>query len=133
MLNWKHFAIAGALALPSCVTPIVYGPISAESAGYGYTDTQNADGSHTIRVVAANAGQAHEFWDRRAAELCDGPPARKSIYRAEIPVVTYTGYAPGPNGYGGSYSEDRYGALIMEGLAHCEAASDAEPTADAQP
>ena len=113
------FAIAG-LALAGCVTP-AYGPIGADPANpYGYDDRANADGSYTIRVVAMTAAQAHEYWDRRATELCGGPNFRKNIFRAEIPVVTVSGYASGPNGYGGSYTEDRYGSLILEGYLHCD-------------
>jgi hypothetical protein len=112
-------AVCG-LALLGCATPIAYGPIG-ETSQFGYSDMRNdVDSSYTVRVVAASAQQAHEFWDRRAAELCGGPNFRKNIFRAEIPVVSYTGYAPGPNGYGGSYSEDRYGPLILEGYLHCE-------------
>ncbi|UPT62000.1 MAG: hypothetical protein M0D54_16670 [Hyphomonadaceae bacterium JAD_PAG50586_4] len=114
--------VAGVI-LVGCVTPPVYGPIGGESGPYGYSDTRNADGSHTIRVVAMGAAQAHEFWDRRAGELCGGAEYRKIIYRAEIPVVSYTGYASGANGYGGSYTEDRYGNLILEGHARCGAAA----------
>src|SRR5688572_8921596 len=113
-------AICG-LTLAGCITA-TYGPIGAENSyGYGYSDLRNADGSYTIRVVATTAPQAHEFWDRRAAELCGSPNFRKNIFRAEIPVVTVSGYAAGPNGYGGSYVEDRYGSLILEGYLHCEA------------
>lgn len=133
---------AGGSVLLGCVTP-TYGPIGAENSGFGYSDMRNADGSHTIRVVAMSSVQAHEFWDRRANELCGGPNYRKNIFRAEIPVVSYTGYATGPNGYGGgSYTQDQYGALVMEGYLHCEApaataeaeapapAAEAEATAD---
>ena len=117
----------GACVLAACATPIVYGPIGANS-GYGYRETRNSDGGYTVRVVAASPVMAHEFWDRRASELCGGPHFRKNIFRAEIPVVTVSGYAPGPNGYGGSYTEDRYGALVMEGYLYCE---NEPPTAEA--
>jgi hypothetical protein len=117
--------VAGVI-LVGCVTQPTYGPIGGESGPYGYSDARNTDGSHTIRVVAMSAAQAHEFWDRRAGELCGGSDYRKIIYRAEIPVVSYTGYAAGANGYGGSYSEDRYGNLILEGHARCGAAAAGE-------
>lgn len=111
----------GGLALLGCVTS-TYGPIGAENSAFGYSDMRNGDGSHTIRVVAMSAAQAHEFWDRRASELCGAPNYRKNIFRAEIPVVSYTGYATGHNGYGGgSYTQHQYGALVMEGYLHCEA------------
>jgi len=115
------FALLAASVLAGCITA-EYGPISA-NGGYGYSDARNADGSYTIRVVAMHAAQAHEFWDRRAAELCSGATYRKNIFRADIPIVTQTGYASNPYNpaYGGSYTQDAYGPLIMEGYAHCEA------------
>lgn len=122
------------LALLGCATPITYGPIGGDNGAFGYSDARNADGSYTVRVVSSSAPQAHEFWDRRAAELCGGPNFRKNIFRAEIPVVSYTGYATGANGYGGSYTEDRYGGFILEGYLHCEAGKEAvEPAAASAP
>ena len=125
-------ALAAAGALASCITA-EYGPIGANN-GYGYSDAQNADGSYTIRVVAMHPAQAHEFWDRRAAELCGSTAYRKNIFRADIPVVTQTGYATNAYNpaYGGSYTQDVYGPLIMEGYAHCGAPvaqATAEPAA----
>jgi hypothetical protein len=120
-------AVAG-LALTGCVTPPAYGPIGPESR-YGYRDTRNADGSYTVRVVTNNAGLAHTFWDRRAQELCGGPDFDKNIFRAEIPVVTYSGTATGPSGYTGYYTADQYGDLILEGYLRCK--SDATAPAPA--
>lgn len=115
--------VAAALAaatLTGCITA-EYGPLG-EKSPYGYSDMRNTDGSYTIRVVSLNAQQAHEFWDRRAAEICGSTNFRKNIFRAEIPVITTTGYASNPYnpGYGGSYTQDAYGALVMEGYLHCE-------------
>lgn len=112
----------GVSVLAGCMTPVEYGPIGGENGGFGYSDTRNADGSYTIRVVLPYAAQSHEFWDRRATELCGGPNYRKIIYRAHIPVVTTTGYAAGPNGYGSSYTQDVYGAPVLEGYARCNEA-----------
>jgi len=126
-----------AFALSGCVTPPTYGPIGSADNQYGYRDRQNPDGSHTILVVAAGAAQAHEFWDRRAEEICGSASYDKNIFRAEIPVVTTTGYAS--NGYsGGSYVQDVYGAFTMEGLLRCTDASapsgtDAAPEAAPSP
>jgi hypothetical protein len=119
---------AAVLAAAGCATPIVYGPIGQN--GYGYSDRQNPDGSYTVLVVASSPQQAHEFWDRRAAELCGGVEVHKNIFRAEIPVVTTTGYASNPYNpaYGGSYSQDVYGALQMEGYLRCGAVA-ADPAA----
>jgi hypothetical protein len=113
-------ALFAASALAGCITA-EYGPIGA-NGGFGYSDAHNADGSYTIRVVAMHAAQAHEFWDRRATDLCAGASYRKNIFRADIPVVSQTGYAANPYnpGYGGSYTQDVYGPLILEGYAHCE-------------
>lgn len=121
--------LAVALLLAGCATPIVYGPIS-ETSAFGYRDTRNADGSYTVLVVAASAAMAHEFWDRRAHELC-GEDFTKNIFRAQIPVYSYTGYAS--NGYsGGAYTEDRYGAFNLEGYLHC-GAGEASPEATTAP
>jgi hypothetical protein len=138
--------VVSACALVGCITA-EYGQIGTKGSPYGYSDLRNADGSYTIRVVAMHAAQAHEFWDRRAAEICGSASFRKNIFRAEIPVVTQSGYVSGPNGYGGSYTQDVYGNLIMEGYLHCEGeaqaaaaepatespeAPDAEPSGEAQ-
>jgi hypothetical protein len=124
----RAYAIAlSGLALLGCVTPIAYGPIGPSA--YGYSEVRNPDGGYTVRVVAVSPAQAHEFWDRRAAELCGASNFRKNIFRAEIPVVTYTGYVTGPNGYGGSYTADQYGALILEGYLYCAADAPTEPPA----
>lgn len=120
--------VLAAAALAACVTP-EYGPIG-EAGPWGYSDMQNADGSHTIRVVAQTSQMAHEYWDRRAAELCGGTNFQKNIFRAEIPVVSQSGYVSGPNGYGGSYTQDVYGSLVMEGYLRCnENAAPAEAAA----
>jgi hypothetical protein len=119
------------VALAGCATPVVYGPIG--TSAFGYRDRQNPDGSHTILVVAPSATVAHQFWDQRAAELCGGAEYRKNIFRAEIPVVTTTGYAPNAYNpaYGASYTQQVYGALQLEGYLHCAAANSAEaPAAD---
>lgn len=128
-------ASAASLLLIGCATPVVYGPVSAEhSNGFGYSDLRNADGSYTVRVVGSTQPQAHEFLDRRAAELCGGPNFTKNIFRADIPVVPYSGYATGANGYGGAYTEDRYAAPVLEAYIHCQSEESnqaAPPTSEA--
>lgn len=114
--------LAVALGVAGCVTPPTYGPIGHVENQYGYRDSENADGSHTILVIAASAPMAHEFWDRRAAEICGGGPLQKNIFRAQRPIVTTTGYAANPYGGGASYTQDMYGDFIMEGYLRCEAA-----------
>jgi hypothetical protein len=118
--------VVAAAVLAGCAMTPEYGPIG-QAGPWGYSDLQNPDGSYTVRVVALTSTMAHEYWDRRAAELCGGTNFQKNIFRAEIPVVTQTGYVTGPNGYGGSYTQDAYGSLIMEGYLHCGA--NAESTA----
>jgi len=126
------FAVC-ALAVAGCVTPPTYGPIGQFQNQYGYRDNANADGSHRILVVAASSPMAHEFWDRRAAEICGSTTFEKNIFRAQRPVVTTTGYAPNAfnPAYGASYQQDTYGDFIMEGYVRC---TDAQaPAADAAP
>jgi hypothetical protein len=122
ILAARASAFAFALLLAGCVTPPSYGPIGHVENQYGYRDSQNADGSHTILVVASSAPMAHEFWDRRAAEICGGTTFDKNIFRAQRPVVTTTGYASNGMGGGGTYQQDMYGDFIMEGYLRCEAA-----------
>jgi hypothetical protein len=112
-----------AFALASCVTPPSYGPIGHVKNQYGYRDSENADGSHTILVVAASAPMAHEFWDRRAAEICAGAEVQKNIFRAQRPVVTTTGYASNGMGGGGTYQQDTYGDFFLEGYLRCGVAT----------
>lgn len=120
-----------ALAVAGCVTPPTYGPIGHVQNQYGYRDNENADGSHRILVVAASSPMAHEFWDRRAAEICGSTNYEKNIFRAQRPVVTTTGYAANPYGGGASYQQDTYGDFIMEGYLRCNDAQ--TPAADAAP
>lgn len=122
-----------ALAVAGCVTPPTYGPIGHVQNQYGYRDNANADGSHRILVVAASAPMAHDFWDRRAAEICGSTTFEKNIFRAQRPVVTTTGYAVNAMNpaYGASYQQDTYGDFIMEGYVRCTDAL--APAADAAP
>jgi hypothetical protein len=124
-----------ALALVGCVTPPTYGPIGHVQNQYGYRDNVNADGSHRILVVAASAPMAHEFWDRRAAEICGSTTFEKNIFRAQRPIVQVSGYVSNGYGGGGSYTQDAYGDFMMEGYLRCTdaqaSAADAAP-AEAQ-
>ena len=124
-----------ALGLVGCVTPPTYGPIGHVQNQYGYRDNPNADGSHRILVVAASSPMAHEFWDRRAAEICGGTTFEKNIFRAQRPVVTTTGYASNAfnPAYGASYQQDAYGDFIMEGYLRCTDAQSPAADADAAP
>jgi hypothetical protein len=113
-------ALAG-LLLAGCLGPLKYGSL-ADNNGLGYRDTQNPDGSYTILVIAYDPTTAQQFWDRRAQELCGGTNFHKNIFRAEVPVVRYSGYASNPMNptYGGSYSEDRHGNFYLEGYLRCQ-------------
>jgi hypothetical protein len=127
--------LAGALLMCACATPIVYGPIDGSKTGFGYSDQTNADGGYTVRVVASSPAQAHEFLDRRAAELCHSSYFRKNIFSAQMAVEQYSGYASGPNGYGGSYTSYRYGAPVLQAYVYCDAATSetAPPVVTDQP
>lgn len=116
--------VLGGVVLAACATPIQYGALS-EGHGYGYRETQNADGSYTVLAVAPGDAMAREFWDRRAQELCGGTDFHKNIFRAEVPVVTTQGYAPSayPGGVGGSYTSWAHGAFYLEGYLRCGGAS----------
>ncbi|MBC7768586.1 MAG: hypothetical protein H7124_07345 [Phycisphaerales bacterium] len=114
-------AVIGACAaLSGCMT-IEYAPMS-EQHGFGYRDTQNADGGYTIQVVLPEHSSptlAHEYWDRRAAEVCGHSDYRKNIFRAERPTVHYDSYGGRPGGY------------ILEGYLDC--APSAPPAPEQQP
>lgn len=115
---------AAALVLAGCATPAAYGPLGPD-APYGFSDHPNADGSHTILVVADSAPNAQAFWDQRATEICGSAAFQKNIFRAQRPVETTTGYTTGPYGGGNSYQEDQYGAFYLEGYLRCAGGRDA--------
>ncbi len=101
---------------------------------YGYSERFNAEGDYyTVLVVAPAAELARSFWEQRAVELCHGTMFRKNIFRAERPVYTYSGYVSGANGYGGSYTESRYGDFALEGYLYCESAPPAPAQVDTPP
>ncbi len=114
--------ILAGLVLGACLGPLKYGPM-AENNGLGYRDRQNPDGSYTILVVARDDATAHQFWDRRAQELCGGANFHKNIFRADVPVVQQSGYATNPYNptYGGAYTQDVRGSFYLEGYLRCEA------------
>lgn len=105
---------AAGLALGGCLTVPEYARISPETGvAYGYFDIANPDGGHTIRVILpAYMGDpqlAYAYWDRRATELCGGPPARKVIHTALRPTIHYDRYGGMP------------GDFHLEGFAWCTA------------
>jgi len=126
-------ALAAVLGLAACITPATYGPLGASNSPFGYRDHPNADGSHTIFIVADSAPSAHAFWDQRAQEICGGTAYQKNIFRAQRPVITTTGYAANPYGGGGSYQQDTYGSFLLEGYLRCEPAAVATTNEAAQP
>lgn len=124
-------AFAIVLILTGCVTPPAYGPIGHVENQYGYRDNANADGSHTILVVAATPPMAHEFWDRRAAEICGATVFHKNIFRAQRPTIQAQGYAVSALNPV-NYTNDVYGDFIMEGYLRCQSAPEPpNQTADA--
>lgn len=127
------FAAAGSLL--GCATPETYAPL-ANGGPFGYRDAPSSDGGYTLLVVAPTGQRAHEVWNQRAAELCNGGAYRKNIFRAEIPIVTQSGYVPSAYGGaygGGSYTEDVRGAPILEGYLHCDSNQPSTETPESAP
>jgi len=116
----------GGLTLTGCtVKPPAYAMIGSKEGGiYGYADTVTPDGGRLVRVVLpatfATPQMAHDFWDRRALEICGHADYRKNIFAAYRPTLRY-------DHYGG-----RPGDFNLEGLLYCDgqtvtAADSAQP------
>lgn len=84
---------------------------------YGYSDVLNADGSHTIRVLlpasAPDPQNAYVYWNRRAEEICGGPPASKTLHTAQRAVIFVDARS----------AQAVRGDYYLEGLARCAAAA----------
>ncbi|MDQ3125609.1 MAG: hypothetical protein M3Q74_08400 [Pseudomonadota bacterium] len=91
---------------------------------YGYSDVVNADGSHTIRVLlpasTLEPQNAYVYWNRRAAEICGGPPAGTTLHTAQRAVIFVD--ARSAHAVRGDY--------YLEGLARCAASAPTPPIAD---
>ncbi|MEY4555468.1 MAG: hypothetical protein RL093_587 [Pseudomonadota bacterium] len=92
-----------------------------DGSPYGYSDVLNADGSHTIRVLlpasVPDPQNAYVYWNRRAEEICGGPPASKTLHTAQRAVIFVDARS----------AQAVRGDYYLEGLARC--AGDAEATA----
>lgn len=80
---------------------------------YGYSDVLNADGSHTIRVLlpasVPDPQNAYVYWNRRAEEICGGPPASKTLHTAQRAVIFVDARS----------AQAVRGDYFLEGLARC--------------
>lgn len=80
---------------------------------YGYSDVLNADGSHTIRVLlpasVPDPQNAYVYWNRRAEEICGGPPAGKTLHTAQRAVIFVDARS----------AQAVRGDYFLEGLARC--------------
>jgi hypothetical protein len=113
-------ALSIAPVVAGCATDTPYQEM--QPGRYGYADTANADGSRNIRVVLPAGGTtpdiAFAYWNRRAAEICEGRPFRKSIQAAIRPTVVI-------QGHGGGMPGD----FMLEGVVHCEVTPETTKTA----
>jgi len=110
------------LSASGCATDPGYVRMGGEGGSpYGYSDLENADGGHTVRVVlpsgSVNPQNAYAYWNRRAEELCGGPPARKTIYTADRAIIFVDARS----------AQAVRGDYVLEGYVWC-----AVPTAPAQ-
>jgi hypothetical protein len=92
-----------AIVCTGCITPVTYGPIGGENhATYGYTDRRSHDGHAILLVIVpaySNSATAHEFWDRRAREICESRDYTRNIFRAERATQLYDYYGGRPGDY----------------------------------
>ena len=99
------------LSLTACVSHEYARIDPAKKTYFGYTDSQNADGTHMIRVylpaTIPDPNLARQYWDRRAAEICGHTDYRGNIYAA----IRQTFVNPGYGAQAGNY--------IMEGMLDC--------------
>lgn len=80
---------------------------------YGHSDVLNADGSHTIRVLlpasTRDPQNAYVYWNRRAEEICGGPPVGKTLHTAQRAVIFVDARS----------AQAVRGDYFLEGLARC--------------
>lgn len=84
--------LSASLALAACVSTVpadYYRDAgSKDSGGYGYTQSQGADGAWSLKFVlpsitATTPEVASGLWDRRAAEICGHSNFKKTIHTAQ--------------------------------------------------
>lgn len=106
--------VCAALGATACATDPGYVAMGASGGSpWGYSDVLNADGSHTIRVVlpsfARDPQDAYVYWNRRAEEICGGPPAGKTLHTAERAIVFVDARS----------AQAVRGDYVLEGYARC--------------
>lgn len=114
----------GGLGTAGCVSDPGYVAMGEPGGSpYGYSDVLNADGSHTIRVLlpasVPDPQIAYVYWNRRAEEICGGPPASKTLHTAQRAVIFVD--ARSAHAVRGDY--------YLEGLARCAGAAEASAVA----
>lgn len=97
-----------------CVTDPGYVMMGGEGGSpYGFSDMHNADGSYTIRVVLPSTTRdpqnAYVYWNRRAEEICGGPPAGTTIHTAQRVIIFVDARS----------AQAVRGDYVLEGLATC--------------
>ena len=110
----KHLLLMSVLtaAISACISPPTYAPMgSKDSPLYGYAETQKDDQSYVLKTVYPAEGMARNYWDQRAAELCDSHDYKKQIFNAIRPTIHY-------ESYGG-----RAGNFVLEGFLTCPVAA----------
>lgn len=107
--------IAGcSLGASGCVSDPGYVAMGGPGGSpYGYSDVLNADGSHTIRVLLPASipepQNAYVYWNRRAEEICGGPPAGTTLHTAQRAVIFVDARS----------AQAVRGDYFLEGLARC--------------
>ncbi|HEY0600792.1 hypothetical protein [Brevundimonas sp.] len=92
-------AVLALTLLAGCVSDPGYAPMDpAANRYFGYSDTPNGAGGHTIRVVlpegVENPKSAFAHWERRAGELCGPAGYRKQLHTARRNMMMMPGYTP---------------------------------------
>lgn len=108
------------LSLTACVSHDYARIDPAAKIYFGYSDSQNPNGTHMIRVylpaTIPDPKLARQYWDRRAAEICGHSNYRGNIYAAMRQTFVNPGYGA------------QLGNYIMEGTLDCAAkAAEAAP------
>lgn len=116
------FALVTALVLTGCVSSdLSYGPIGGpERRLYGYSEFRRPEGDFAVTIAYKATPDAlstlHTYFDRRADELCAGPPLKKSVLLAErlnliVPDGNYQA------------NEQRGTSVVLEGVVVCAKAA----------
>lgn len=125
-------AVAIVFGLCGCVSnDLSYGPVGGpKNRAYGYSDMRRPDGGFTVTISYKATRDAlpvlHAYFDRRAEELCMGPPAKKTVVKAERPnFILDSGYFE-PN-------QQRGLSVLLEGIVYCGVSAAVEASASDEP